>query len=485
MPQDAAPPRRRSALRRSVSVRRWGSEDGATSPTANSPEAASPGSGGRGSPGSGGRASPVKLRRVASEDRQLLRSHSERLQSWGPPSADAPSDHPTVKRLGVRSQLSSSMLRSWDWVLGSLDAEPSAESAASRSSAETSLSAALELSDGRHTHGHSPLTWSTKEGRRLVWHIGEEIPSKHRMQLREELERRGWRVDYNLGAVTRAAGRGVVVLPDAVVATRGTRIIELEEQGVHVASQRQLVQLLQHKDGLQRKQAPAPAPASLRRSRSITGSPRAAGGLARSKSSALGTSPLARTRSVAAGRADVAPSSAPAGLTRRSRTVSAMPGIRLGGGLTAGTSTAEPGGWPNWVVEAAQTTPRGQLTPEEAEKRESLRQANEAKEAARGRQKVLREAVVGGERRRTAELLRAHPEDVEAPDEHGRTLFWLAAAAGQTEVLQELADNGARVDAAAEDGATALYAACHRGARDTVRNRLQTQLQTRLQTERL
>ena len=121
MPQDAAP-RRRSALRRSVSVRRWGSEDGATSPTAKSPEAASPGSGGRGSPGSGGRgspgsggrASPVKLRRVASEDRQLLRSHSERLQSWGPPSADAPSDHPTVKRLGVRSQLSSSMLRSWD-----------------------------------------------------------------------------------------------------------------------------------------------------------------------------------------------------------------------------------------------------------------------------------------------------------------------------------------------------------------------------------
>ena len=125
------------------------------------------------------------------------------------------------------------------------------------------------------------------------------------------------------------------------------------------------------------------------------------------------------------------------------------------------------------------------LTPDEAEKRESLRQANEAKEAARGRQKVLREAVVGGERRRTAELLRAHPEDVEAPDEHGRTLFWLAAAAGETEVLQELADNGARVDAAAEDGATALYAACHRGARDTVRNRMQTRLQTCLQTERL
>ena len=100
-----------------------------------------------------------------------------------------------------------------------------------------------------HTSTPSPLACHVQDGRDLAFHLAEDIPASRRVTLRAALESRGWRVEYNIAATVRLRQRGVIVLPDRVVHTRGTRVIELEEAGAHVASIEQLLTLLNHPAG--------------------------------------------------------------------------------------------------------------------------------------------------------------------------------------------------------------------------------------------
>jgi 26S proteasome non-ATPase regulatory subunit 10 len=61
------------------------------------------------------------------------------------------------------------------------------------------------------------------------------------------------------------------------------------------------------------------------------------------------------------------------------------------------------------------------------------------------------------------QLLLANDADVEARDSLGWAPIIIAAAAGQPEVVTELLDRGAKVDAANDKGQTALHYAASKG----------------------
>jgi hypothetical protein len=394
---------------------------------------------------------------VVAADTPLARARAKQLRaSPAKPSASSDNTHPTVRKRQIRSELHRALSR------GLLDAEAEVDQVAG-------LPKAVKLGDfvsqfasnpalrRVHTSTHSPLMGHVADGRDLAFHLAQDIPAARRLKLRTALESRGWRVEYNLGTVTRLRQRGVIVLPDEAVDRRGARVIELEEAGVHVASIEQLLKLLKHPAGYTRTEEPPPSPPKPRAKRTGSSSTAAQSG------SGLKRTP-SRSRSSAASNDDASPTSRASGSP-------GSPAPRAGSPASqtqSPSSMSGGGGWPSWVLEVSESPSAEQLSPREAERLEVAQTAHEERIVVHARQATLRDAVLQGQLRRVKAALRDHPEDVRGKDEHGRSAFWLAVLAGEAELLEVLADAGADIEEEAADGATALFAACHAGNQEVV-----------------
>lgn len=386
------------------------------------------------------------------EDTGLAHARAEHLRrspaKIGTGSGAPTQVHPVERKRQVRSELHKTLSE------GLLDSEPVVGAVAGLPKLAAPGTSAAPSADSRdlhrvHTSTHSPLAGYVQGGRDLTFHLVEDIPASQRLILRSALESRGWRVEYNISAATRLRQRGVIVMPDQIVQTRGTRVVELEQAGVHVASIEQLLKLLKHPAGYKRVQDPQPSesknsPTRISRSASQT-SELKGNSSRRTHSGALDTD---------ASRASVAQSGPVASPSPTQ------------------SSWSIPGGWPAWVLDVSERSSIDELSPHAAERLEAVQAAHKEKSIANARQRQLREAVVEGELRAVKAALRDHPDDVHGKDERGRSAFWLAVLSGRAEMVELIADAGAVVDEEAADGATALFAACHAGNQEVTQTLL-------------
>ena len=239
---------------------------------------------------------------------------------------------------------------------------------------------------------HSPLAarlYSDPES--LVIHLSSDLPPATALRLRNALVRHGLALSYSLPEVVAAGECGAVVVANAVVAERGLRVQDLEQQGVHIASVQQIVALLRHARD-EWGHSPKPRP------------PQASG---------------AHLNRVCSGPQE--------------------------GVVTATTCAVE------------------------ARHQEGVQRAL----AALQQQQSLRQAAAAGKLQEVRLMLRKNPELVNGADEQGRSALWLAAAAGQLEVVAEISKLGGNLDHVDADGASALYAACHRGATEVAQELLE------------
>jgi hypothetical protein len=357
-------------------------------------------------------------------------------QQQSPP----PRVHPVARQRQVRTELHRALSAG---LLDDAEGNASAglpELAARDGSAEPS--AGERALRRAHTSTHSPLAGLVQDGRDLAFHLADDIPASRRLSLRAALESRGWRVEYNLAAAKRLRQRAVVVLPTEAVHTRGTRVVALEEAGVHVASIEQLLQLLKHPAVYTRTEEPPPSPSESKRSISPART-------STSASQAFGWHSSRRTHS-GASDADASRASAAQLVPQASPSPTQ-------------SSSSIAGGWPAWVLDASDSPSVDALSPGAAERMEAVQAAHREKAAVSARQTRLREAVVQGQVRAVKTALRDHPDDVHGQDERGRSPFWLAVLAGKAEMVELLAAAGAAIEEEAADGATALFAACHAG----------------------
>ncbi len=343
---------------------------------------------------------------------------------------------PAARKRQVRTELHKALSA------GLLDeAEPHPSSAGMPELAARDDSAGDRALRRAHTATHSPLAGLVQDGRDLAFHIADDIPASRRLSLRAALESRGWRVEYNIVAAKRLRQRGVVVLPTEAVHTRGTRVVALEEAGVHVASIEQLLQLLKHPAVYTRTEEPPLSPSEFTCSPTRTRT---------SDSQSFGRH-SSRTNSAAS---DVDASRASAAL---------LEPLASSSQTQSSSSSSIARGWPAWVLDVSDTPSVDALSPDAAERMQAVQAAHKEKAIVNARQSRLREAVVRGQMRAVKAALRDHPDDVHGKDERGRSPFWLAVLAGRAEMVEVLADAGADIEEEAADGATALFAACHAG----------------------
>jgi hypothetical protein len=176
-----------------------------------------------------------------------------------------------------------------------------------------------------------------------------------------------------------------VVLPDAIALTRGSRVVELEEGGAHVASITQLLRLLQ-RERVRETDREAQSPVAASGSSSDRGRDR---GSDRGSDRGRQSQPQEERSSRRASSRDSIGS-----LASQSQSASSMSG-----------------GWPAWVLDSEREIERDR----DSERVAAVQAAHAEREAVKARQARLREAVVQGERRAVTAALRHHPDDVRAP----------------------------------------------------------------------